>query len=104
MKEIVTFHSRHNETETVTQELKEATVQILSSETSSTRLIAAASTIASSYIETNQIQKATELTHEIYRQIVMKDTANWRYGRAPDYTKTRQIWRESKQFTFLCHR
>lgn len=76
MKEMVTFHSRHNETETVTQELKEATVQILSSETSSTRLISAASTIASSYIETNQIQKASELTHEIYRQIVMKDTAN----------------------------
>ncbi|KAK1138393.1 hypothetical protein N8T08_002640 [Aspergillus melleus] len=76
MKEMVIFHSRHNETETVTQELKQATVQILSSETSSTRLIAAASTIASSYIETNQIQKATELTEEIYRQIVMKDTAN----------------------------
>ncbi|PWY65638.1 hypothetical protein BO94DRAFT_338846 [Aspergillus sclerotioniger CBS 115572] len=76
MKEMVTFYAERNETETVVQELKEATVQILSSETSSTRLIAAASTIASSYIASNQVQKATELTQEIYRQIVMKDTAN----------------------------
>ncbi|RAL01455.1 NACHT domain protein [Aspergillus ibericus CBS 121593] len=76
MKEMITFHAERNETETVVQELKEATVQILSSETSSTRLVAAASTIAASYIASNQVQKATELTHEIYRQIVMKDTTN----------------------------
>ncbi|PYH95457.1 NACHT domain protein [Aspergillus ellipticus CBS 707.79] len=76
MKKLITFHAERNETETVVQELKQATVQILSSETSSTRLIAAASTIASSYIASNQIHKATELTQEIYRQIVMKDTTN----------------------------
>ncbi|RAH77834.1 NACHT domain protein [Aspergillus japonicus CBS 114.51] len=76
MEEMIKFHAQRNETQTVVQELKEATVQILSSETSSTRLIAAATTIASSYIATNQIQKATELTQEIYRQIVMKDTSN----------------------------
>jgi len=28
---------------------------------------------------------------------VMKDdSAAWRYGRAPDYSKTRQVWAESK--------
>lgn len=25
---------------------------------------------------------------------VMGDTANWRYGRAPDYTKTRKVYEE----------
>ncbi len=28
---------------------------------------------------------------------VMKDdTAKWRHGKAPDYTKTRQVWAESR--------
>lgn len=30
---------------------------------------------------------------------VMKDEANWRYGRAPDYTKTRKVWEESKKMS-----
>ncbi|PWY75001.1 NACHT domain protein [Aspergillus heteromorphus CBS 117.55] len=76
MQQMISFYTERKETDTVVQELKQATVQILSSETSSTRLIAAASTIASSYIASNQITKATELTQEIYRQIVMKDTTN----------------------------
>ncbi|KAF4154643.1 hypothetical protein CNMCM6069_009043 [Aspergillus lentulus] len=76
MKEMITIHTERKETETVVRELTEATVQILMSETSSTRLIAAASTIASCYIEAGQIQKAVELSHEIYRQIVMKEVVN----------------------------
>ncbi|KAH8847199.1 hypothetical protein MCOR07_004245 [Pyricularia oryzae] len=28
---------------------------------------------------------------------VTKDKAKWRYGRAPDYSKTRKIWAESKK-------
>ncbi|KAJ5887643.1 hypothetical protein N7495_007684 [Penicillium taxi] len=76
MKEIVSFHSKHNESESVLKELKDSTVQILSKETSSTRLVSAAIAIASSYVATKQITKATELTQELYRQIVMKDTTN----------------------------
>ncbi|KAH1299726.1 hypothetical protein KXX11_006190 [Aspergillus fumigatus] len=76
MKEMITIYTERKETETVVRELTEATVQILMSETSSTRLIAAASTIASCYIEAGQTQKAVELSHEIYRQIVMKDVVN----------------------------
>ncbi|EAW23842.1 NACHT domain protein [Aspergillus fischeri NRRL 181] len=76
MKEMITIYTERKETETVVRELTEATVQILMSETSSTRLIAAASTIASCYIEAGQIQKAVELSHEIYRQIVMKEVVN----------------------------
>jgi hypothetical protein len=30
---------------------------------------------------------------------VLKDeNVNWRHGRAPDYSKTRQIWADSKYF------
>lgn len=76
MQEMVSFYSKRNETEIVIKELKEATVQILTTETSSTKLIASASAIASSYIASNQIHKATELSHEVYRQIVMKDSTN----------------------------
>ncbi|OKL61378.1 hypothetical protein UA08_03701 [Talaromyces atroroseus] len=76
MQEMVSFYSKRNETETVLKELKEASIQILSTETSSTRLVSSATAIASSYIASNQIQKATELSQEIYRQIVTKDTSN----------------------------
>ncbi|TLD15231.1 hypothetical protein PspLS_10631 [Pyricularia sp. CBS 133598] len=63
-------------TETVLSELKEATVHILSHETFPTRLIAAASTIATSYIQSNQTHKATEIKQELYRQVIMKDKTN----------------------------
>ena len=76
LKELVSFHAKRSETQAVVQELKEATVNILSSETSSTRLMAAATTIASSYIASGQVQKVTELSEEAYRQAVMKDTTN----------------------------
>lgn len=31
---------------------------------------------------------------------VLKDTANWRYGKAPDYSNTRKVFNES-MFTLL---
>ncbi|KAH8649375.1 NACHT domain protein [Xylariales sp. PMI_506] len=74
LSELVRFQSKHQETEKVSTELREASVHILSTEKSSTRLIAAASTIAASYIESNQVHQATQLEQDIYRQIVMKDT------------------------------
>lgn len=76
MREMVSFHSKRNETQTVVQELKEATEHILSSESSSTRLTAAAATIAASYMAAGQTQKVTELSQEVYRQVMMKDTSN----------------------------
>ncbi|CAG7976466.1 unnamed protein product [Penicillium nalgiovense] len=75
LQEVVSFHSSHNNTQSVSKELHESTKQILSSETSSERLVAAATTIAAGYISTSQAQKAVELSQELYRQIVMKDTS-----------------------------
>ncbi|KAJ5090199.1 hypothetical protein N7532_008883 [Penicillium argentinense] len=76
LKEIVSFHSKHSESSAISKELKESTVNILTQEKSSTRLVSAAIAIASSYIETNQVSKATEMSEELYRQVVMKDTSN----------------------------
>ncbi|EJT75113.1 hypothetical protein GGTG_08951 [Gaeumannomyces tritici R3-111a-1] len=30
---------------------------------------------------------------------VLKDEANWRYGKAPDYSKTRGVWKDSKKMS-----
>lgn len=32
---------------------------------------------------------------------VMKDEAKWRHGKAPDYTKTRQVWENCKCYSRL---
>ncbi|KAK8099894.1 NACHT domain protein [Apiospora kogelbergensis] len=77
LSELVRFQSKQkDQSETVSRELKEATTNILSTEKSSTRLAAAASTIASSYMSSNMVSQATELTDELYRQVLMKDTSN----------------------------
>ena len=76
MKEIVSLYHEHNETSTAVSELKEATSQVLSSSTSAVTLATAAVSIASSYLAIGQVHKATELTEEIYRQTIMKDTSN----------------------------
>ncbi|KAJ5622922.1 hypothetical protein N7490_011527 [Penicillium lividum] len=76
MKEIVAFNYKHSSSESVHKELKESTINILKEATSSALLVSAAVAIASSYIETNSVHKATEMSEELYRQIVMKDTSN----------------------------
>jgi hypothetical protein len=76
MTELVHIYSSHGEARTATRELQETTAKVLSTETSSMRLIEAARTIASCYIAINQVQQAIELAEDVYRQIIMKDTAN----------------------------
>lgn len=84
LTELIKFHSSYTtttkeesttRTETILSELREATVHILTKETSSSvRLIAAASAIASSYVSAQLVHKAVEIRHELYRQIIMKNT------------------------------
>lgn len=76
LSELVTLRSRQSQTDKLCVEIKEAAANVLRTETSSTRLIAAASTIAAGYVSADQIQKATELQQDLYRQIIMKDTAS----------------------------
>ncbi|KAJ5082249.1 hypothetical protein N7532_011292 [Penicillium argentinense] len=76
LEEIVSFHAKQKDTSSVLSELHESTFNILLTESSSSRLISAATVIAGSYIATEQIAKATELTQEIYHQIVMKDISS----------------------------
>lgn len=90
LQEVISFHSSHNDTQRVSQELHESTKQILSSETSSERLVAAATTIATGYIASSQAHKAVELSQELYRQIVMKDTSNSKDTKLDVSSKGRQ--------------
>ncbi|KAF4763603.1 hypothetical protein HAV15_000669 [Penicillium sp. str.  len=90
LQEVISFHSSHNDTQRVSQELHESTKQILSSETSSERLVAAATTIATGYITSSQAHKAVELSQELYRQIVMKDTSNSKETQLDVSSKGRQ--------------
>ncbi|KAJ5717647.1 hypothetical protein N7488_003293 [Penicillium malachiteum] len=90
LKEVVAFHHKHSSSETVTKELKESTVNILQQESSSTRLVSAAIAIAGSYIATNQVHKATEMSEELYRQVVMKDTTNTKTSQFDLTSKGRQ--------------
>ena len=73
MEEIVSLYSKQEKPQDAISLLQEATVQVLSTETSSIKLTAAAKSIASGYIRAGQIQKARELSDEIYSQIITKD-------------------------------
>ncbi|KAF7594203.1 hypothetical protein BBP40_009907 [Aspergillus hancockii] len=90
MKEMVSFHAKRKEIEAINQELKEATKQILLSETSSAKLSAAAATIAASYITAGQTQKVTALREEVYRQVMLRDTSNSKEVQFDLTTKARQ--------------
>ncbi|KAL4996903.1 hypothetical protein BDV10DRAFT_186709 [Aspergillus recurvatus] len=76
MEEVISMYEKRKETQAAVMMLQEAAVHIVSSERSSSHLIAAARSIASSYRAIGQVQRARELALEIYRQIVAKDMAN----------------------------
>ncbi|KAL3496173.1 hypothetical protein BJX62DRAFT_194217 [Aspergillus germanicus] len=90
MREVISFHARQSKTEEVVRELHEATVQILSSETSTVRLSHAAETIVSSYIATKQTKKAVELSEEVYRQAILKETTNVKTSKFDLTSKSRE--------------
>ncbi|KAG2026218.1 hypothetical protein GB937_001725 [Aspergillus fischeri] len=73
MKELISLYNKRGETQTAVSLLQRATLQIVSKETSATKLAAAAQTIASSYIAMDQVDRAKELSEELYRQIVIKE-------------------------------
>ncbi|KAJ6051935.1 hypothetical protein N7460_002469 [Penicillium canescens] len=73
MEEIVSLYAKQKKAQAAISLLEEATVQILSTETSSIKLTAAAKSIASGYIAAGQLQKARDLSDEIYLQIMTKD-------------------------------
>jgi tetratricopeptide (TPR) repeat protein len=76
LTELVRLNIKQEKTETAVHELKKATVNILETETTATRLIEAASTIASNYLAIKQAQSATQLLEQVYSQIVMKEVTD----------------------------
>jgi tetratricopeptide (TPR) repeat protein len=73
MEEIISLYAKQNKTQAATSMLEEATAQVLSTETSSIKLTAAAKAIAYGYITTGQIQKVKDLSDDIYLQFIAKD-------------------------------
>ncbi|ODM18730.1 hypothetical protein SI65_05347 [Aspergillus cristatus] len=74
--ELVSLYAKRGETHAAVSLLQETAIQVLVTETSTTRLTAAAKHIASSFIAAGQVHRAKQLAQEIYRQIVAKDTVN----------------------------
>jgi hypothetical protein len=75
MQEIVSLYTKQGKSQTASSLLHEAAMHVLSTETFSVKLSAAAKIIASGYIAAGQIQKAKELSNDIYLQIITKDTS-----------------------------
>lgn len=75
MEEIVSLYTKQGKSQTAASLLHEAAMHVLSTETFSIKLSAAAKSIASGYIAAGQIQKAKELSNDIYLQIITKATS-----------------------------
>ncbi|KUM57085.1 hypothetical protein ACN42_g10121 [Penicillium freii] len=76
MEEVVSVYTQQGKSQAAVSLLHEAATHVLSTETSSIKLTAAAKSIASGYIAAGQIQKAKELANEIYLHVIVKDTMN----------------------------
>ncbi|CAG8182384.1 unnamed protein product [Penicillium nalgiovense] len=76
MEEIVSLYTKQGNSQAAASLLREATMHVLSTETFSIKLTAAAKSIASGYIAAGQIQKAKELANEIYLHVIAKETMN----------------------------
>ncbi|PYH76863.1 NACHT domain protein [Aspergillus uvarum CBS 121591] len=74
--EIVALYSKQSDTQAAVTLLRNATAQVLATESSSIQLSAAAKTIAAGYITAGQVDQARDISQELYRQIVAKDTTN----------------------------
>ncbi|KAJ5536107.1 hypothetical protein N7513_009293 [Penicillium frequentans] len=74
MENIVSLYVKQEKLQAAISLLQETTVQVLSTETSSIKLAAAAKSIASGYIAIGQIHKARELANEIYLHIIIKSS------------------------------
>ncbi|RAK80059.1 uncharacterized protein BO72DRAFT_424168 [Aspergillus fijiensis CBS 313.89] len=76
LSEIVALYSKQSDTQAAVTLLRNATAQVLATESSSIQLSAAAKTIATGYITAGQVDRARDISQELYRQIVAKDTTN----------------------------
>ncbi|KAL2814087.1 hypothetical protein BDW59DRAFT_167290 [Aspergillus cavernicola] len=76
MEELISLYANQGDTQTATSVLQEGTIEVLSSEDLSSKLIMAAKSIASGYRAIDQVQKAEKLAQDIYQQIVARDTTN----------------------------
>lgn len=90
LQEMAVLYYKQNKSETAAKELTKASTTIITKETSSTKLIAAAESIFQSFQASNTTEHCKQLFMELQRQVVFKDTSkasSWgfdltKYGRS----------------------
>jgi tetratricopeptide (TPR) repeat protein len=89
LRELAILYNRQQKTDVLLKQLTTATVEIITNETSSQKMIEAATSIATTFEACQQVQRRSELIQELHRQIIAKDTrhsSKWSF----DLTKCRQ--------------
>jgi hypothetical protein len=75
LQELAVLYHKQNKQEAATKELTRATTEVITKETSSTKLIEAAESIYQSFYASQTIEYCRKMVTELYRQIVWKDTS-----------------------------
>lgn len=75
LEELAAIYYKQNKTETATKELTKATNEVITKETSSTKLIEAAESIYRSFYASKSVEYCRKMTAELHRQVVWKDTS-----------------------------
>ncbi|RMJ27224.1 hypothetical protein PHISP_01933 [Aspergillus sp. HF37] len=76
MEQMASQYVKQGDYQSAISLLRDTMVQVLSKETSSAKLMSTARSIATSYIAFGQVDRARELSQEIYSQIISKDATN----------------------------
>ncbi|KAJ9640689.1 hypothetical protein H2204_003318 [Knufia peltigerae] len=76
LKEVSHLYAKQSKKIEAVKELTEFTSHVVTSETSSTRLVSAASAVAASFIAVSETHQGLELAEELRWQLVTKDTSN----------------------------
>ena len=75
LQELAVLYYKQNKTEAATKELTRATTEVITKETSSTKLIEAAESIYQAFYASQTVGYCKKMVTELYRQIVWKDTS-----------------------------
>lgn len=75
LQELAVLYYKQNKAESATKELTKATTEVITKESSSTKLIEAAESIYQAFYASKTVEYCKKMTTELYRQIVWKDAS-----------------------------
>lgn len=73
LQELAILYSKQNKTDAATKELTKATTEVITKETSSSKLIAAAESIYQAFYASKTVEYCKKMVTELHRQIIWKD-------------------------------